>query len=110
MIRSALRLSLGGAGVRSIEYDRVQAFRLITGAALNRENVSFKLWSWSGEVDQPQLQEIDRFDYSLKLEGVTRVSLGGVAFQLHRLRYGRVLCSGIDRLMHLRAAGLWLSF
>ena len=80
-VRGVLVSSLGAAGIRSIEYDaRAQAFRLITGAAPNRENINFKLWNWSGEVDQPQLHEIDKFDYSLKPEGVTRVNIGGRSF------------------------------
>ena len=77
----ALRLPLGGAGIRSIEYDdRAQAFRVVTGAAMNGENVDFKLWGWSGEADRPKLRETDTFDHKLKPEGVTRASSGGRNF------------------------------
>jgi hypothetical protein len=47
--RRAIRLSLGGAGIRSIEYDDSRkAFFMITGAGPNSEKMDFKLWEWSG--------------------------------------------------------------
>jgi len=71
----AIRLPLGGAGIRSIEYDdSSKAFRIITGAAMNNEKADFKLWEWNGDANQPTLREADRFDRKLKPEGVTRVS------------------------------------
>lgn len=77
----ALRLALGGAGVRSIEYDeRAQTFRLLTGAALNGENADFKLWEWNGQAGQPVLRAADTFDRKLKPEGVTRATSGNRSF------------------------------
>lgn len=77
----AIRLPLGGSGIRSIEYDDFsKAFRIITGAAKNSENDDFKLWEWNGDASQPTLRESDRFDRKLKPEGVTRVSAGGRNF------------------------------
>jgi Protein of unknown function (DUF3616) len=77
----AIRLPLGGSGIRSIEYDDLsKAFRIITGAAKNSENADFKLWEWNGDASQPTLREADRFDRKLKPEGVTRVSAGGRNF------------------------------
>ncbi len=77
----AIRLPLGGAGVRSIEYDeRAQAFRVITGAGPNSEKLDFKLWEWDGDAARPALREIETYDRKLKPEGVTRVSSAGRDF------------------------------
>jgi len=77
----AIRLPLGGAGVRSIEYDeRAQAFRVIAGAGPNSEKLDFKLWEWDGDAARPALREAGTFDRSLKPEGVTRVSSAGRDF------------------------------
>jgi len=77
----AIRLPLGGAGVRSIEYDeRLGAFRVITGAGPNAEKLDFKLWEWDGDAARPALRETGSYDRSLKPEGLTRVSSGGRDF------------------------------
>lgn len=77
----AIRLPLGGAGVRSIEYDEsARAFRVITGAGPNSEKMDFKLWEWDGDAARPVLRELDTYDRRLKPEGVTRVSSGGRNF------------------------------
>lgn len=77
----AIRLPLGGAGLRSIEYDESRkAFNLIAGAGPNSERMDFKLWEWSGDAEQPALREIDTFDRRLKPEGITRVSSGGKSY------------------------------
>ena len=77
----AIRLPLGGAGVRSIEYDeRAQAFRVIAGAGPNSEKLDFKLWEWDGDDARPALREIETYDRKLKPEGVTRVSSAGRDF------------------------------
>ena len=45
--KTAIRLPLGGAGLRSLEFDRVSGhFLLFTGAALNDENAEFRLLEW----------------------------------------------------------------
>lgn len=73
--RKAIRLSLGGAGIRSIEYDEIRTtFRLITGAGPNSEKMDFKLWEWSGNGESPTLRATDTFDRRLKPEGITRIS------------------------------------
>jgi hypothetical protein len=79
----AIRLPLGGAGVRSIEYDeRAKAFRVIAGAGPNSEKLDFKLWEWDGDAVRPVLREAATFDRRLKPEGVTRVSSAGRDFTL----------------------------
>ena len=79
--RKAIRLPLGGAGIRSIEYDDSRkAFFLITGAGPNAEKMDFKTWEWSGNVETPALREIETFDRRLKPEGITRVANGAEDF------------------------------
>lgn len=77
----ALRLPLGGAGIRSIEYDeRAQSFRVITGAGPNAEKMDFKLWEWDGDAMRPTLRETGVYDRRLKPEGITRFSTPGRDF------------------------------
>ena len=75
--RKAIRLSLGGAGIRGMEWDESRkAFFLITGAGPNPEKMDFKTWEWSGNGTTPALRELETFDRRLKPEGITRVSNG----------------------------------
>jgi hypothetical protein len=77
----AIRLPLGGGGIRDIEYDeRANLFRIISGAAEDQDQTDFSLWEWNGNEQQPALRETNRFDESLKPEGVARVTAGGRDF------------------------------
>jgi hypothetical protein len=77
----AIRLSLGGVGIRGIEYDgRANAFRIISGAAEDQDQTDFGLWEWNGDEKQPVLRETNRFEGSLKPEGVARATAGGRDF------------------------------
>jgi hypothetical protein len=77
----AIRLSLGGLGIRGIEYDkRANVFRIISGAAEHQQLTDFGLWEWNGDVKQPVLQEMNRFDKTLKPEGVARATAGNRNF------------------------------
>ena len=77
----AIRLPLGGGGVRGIEYDgRANLFRIISGAAEDQDQIDFSLWDWSGDEQRPVLRETNRFDADLKPEGVARVTAGGRDF------------------------------
>ncbi len=79
----AIRLSLGGVGIRGIEYDkRANVFRIISGAAEDQGQTDFGLWEWNGDEQQPALRETNRFDNSLKPEGVARATVGGRDFML----------------------------
>ncbi|HEX5834434.1 MAG TPA: DUF3616 domain-containing protein [Pyrinomonadaceae bacterium] len=79
--RRAIRLPLGGAGIRSIEFDESRkAFFLITGAGPNSEKMDFKTWEWSGNDGSPELRERETFDRRLKPEGITRFSNGARQF------------------------------
>ena len=79
--RQGFNHKIGGAGIRSIEYDgQSKAFRILTGAAANGEKTDFKLWKWNGDPDQSTLSESDTFDRTLKPEGVTRFTSANRAF------------------------------
>jgi len=74
---NAIRLALGGIGIRGMEYDaRANVFLIISGAAEDQDQTDFGLWEWNGDEKQPVLRETNRFDRSLKPEGVTRVTNG----------------------------------
>ena len=77
----AMRLPLGGAGIRSIEYDESRnAFYIITGAGPDFEKMDFKLWEWNGNEATPALRELQTFDRYLKPEGITRFSTSTRSF------------------------------
>lgn len=77
----AIRLPIGGVGIRSIEYDeRAKVFRIISGAAENQDSTDFGLWEWNGDEQQPKIRETKRFEKSLKPEGVARATSGSHDF------------------------------
>jgi hypothetical protein len=74
---ATLRLPLGGAGIRGIEWDPVaDAFLIITGASLDDEELDFRILEWSGQAGS-QPREIATYDRRLKPEGIARGSVGG---------------------------------
>lgn len=74
----AIRVDLGGDGIRSLEYDPdADAYRLITGAVLNEETSDFRIVEWSGD-DRSPVREIARYSRELKPEGITNAVLHGV--------------------------------
>ncbi len=75
---NAIRLSLGGATIRSIEYDSsLNVFQIISGAPESKKKTDFKLWEWDGQTSP---REKVALNSKLKPEGVTRVSIGGRGF------------------------------
>ncbi len=73
----AIRLSLGGLGIRGIEYDeQAKVFRILSGATEEQQLTDFGLWEWNGDQMHPVLREINKFDKTLKPEGVARVTSG----------------------------------
>ncbi len=77
----AIRLSVGGVGIRGIEYDaKAGLFQIVSGAAEDQEQTDFALWQWSGDENGAAPKELNRFDRSLKPEGVARVTAGGRDF------------------------------
>jgi hypothetical protein len=86
-IDETIRLPLGGAGIRSIEYDdTAKAFQLI--AAAETDN-AFRLVEWNGQAGAA-VREIASFPKTLKPEGVARVSLGGKSLRVVVFDTGRV--------------------
>jgi pSer/pThr/pTyr-binding forkhead associated (FHA) protein len=82
---NAIQLSLGGLGVRDIQYDsRLKAFLIISGAPEHHEKTNFTLWEWNGDADQANAdgrpREETTLDMKMKPEGVTRMKLGGKEF------------------------------
>jgi pSer/pThr/pTyr-binding forkhead associated (FHA) protein len=81
----AIRLALGGLGIRDIHYDsRLKTFLIIGGSTEHNERVDFKLWGWTGDPNQSggdavQAQEI-AFDRQMKPEGIGHVTAGGSEF------------------------------
>jgi hypothetical protein len=74
---ATIRVRLNGAGIRSLEYDeRANAFRVIAGAGLNKENREFRVVEWDGKPGS-SLRDISTFSRRLKPEGITRAALGG---------------------------------
>lgn len=70
----AIRLSLGGIGIRGIEYDGLaKVFRIISGAAEDQQMTDFGLWEWNGK---DTLRQTNKFAKTLKPEGVARVTSG----------------------------------
>lgn len=77
----AIQLSLGGSGIRDIQYDsKLQSFLLISGAPENEEKGDFILWQWDGNSDNSQPIQKSLLDKRVKPEGVTSVEVGGHNF------------------------------
>ena len=74
----AIPLSLGGSGIRDIQYDnRLKSFLLISGAPENEEKGDFILWQWDGNSQPVQKSVLDK---KVKPEGITSVEIGGQNF------------------------------
>jgi hypothetical protein len=77
----AIKLQLGGLGIRSIEYDNhVQAFRIIAGATENQAKTDFRLWEWNQAKGETALREVKTFDRKLKPEGITGATVGDQSY------------------------------
>ncbi len=88
---STIRLDLGGAGIRSLEYDsQASAFRVITGSGVNDENQDFRVVEWDGVATAPT-REIASHSRRLKPEGITRAELGGRSVSVIVFDTGRFL-------------------
>ena len=77
----AIRLSLGGAGIRGIEYDaEAKHFMIITGASLNAEDRDFELRAWDGRSDSTSV--VATYPRRLKPEGVAQLTVNGRRLQV----------------------------
>ena len=84
-----IRVALGGAGIRALEHDSAAgAFRLVSGASLDGENLDFRLLLWDG-ASASGLREVAVFDRRLKPEGITRADIGGASVSVLVFDTGR---------------------
>jgi hypothetical protein len=74
-VEAALRLPLGGGGIRSIEQVSGGGFLVVAGGVTDASN--FRLLTWNG-TGAPQL--VTDFPTELKPEGVARITSGGRSF------------------------------
>lgn len=75
-------VSLGGFGIRAIQYDsQIKAFLIISGAPDPLPKAEFKLWEWSGKRNS-EPAEVASLDPKMKPEGVTSVRIGGRDYTL----------------------------
>jgi hypothetical protein len=75
-----IQLSLGGAGIRDIQYDStLKSFLLISGAPENIKRSDFILWRWDGSSAPRQLFQLDPL---IKPEGITEIKRGDAGFIL----------------------------
>src|SRR5688572_16744385 len=73
----AVRVDLGGDGIRSLEYDPAsKSYRLITGATLNEETRDFRIVEWDGRHGT-QVRDIALYSKKLKPEGIANAELYG---------------------------------
>lgn len=74
--QGAIRVSIGGAGIRDIQYDQsLNSFLIISGAAENQDKTNFALWQWnSGDGKTTMKMELGQ---KMKPEGVTRMEIPG---------------------------------
>jgi uncharacterized protein DUF3616 len=78
----AIRLPLGGLGIRSIEYDEQRRlFDIIAGATESQDKTDFQLWEWGGQADSSRLREVATFDRKLQPEGIAPASIDGSNFK-----------------------------
>ena len=90
---SAVRLDLGGDGIRSLEYDpALKAYRVITGATLNEETRDFRIVEWSGR-DRSPVRDIALYSKKLKPEGIANAELYGKATKVIVFDVGTFLLS-----------------
>lgn len=77
----AISVSLGGSGIRDIQYDgKLKSFLLISGAPENEEKGDFILWQWDGNPANSQPIQKSVLDKKAKPEGITSVVVGGQNF------------------------------
>jgi hypothetical protein len=71
-VEAALRVPLGGDGIRSIEQDGAGGFLIVAGSVTDARH--FRLYSWSGKGAPKPVTELPS---ALKPEGVARIETGG---------------------------------
>ena len=78
---NAIRLPVGGLGIRGIEYDdHLKSFLIIAGAAEQMKKTDFTVWEWNGESDNPVVRERTAIGRDLQPEGITPAKVAGSDF------------------------------
>lgn len=87
----SIRLNLGGAGIRSLEFDEhTKNFRIITGAPLNAENRDFQVVEWDGQPGSTP-RPLSSHPRRLKPEGITSAVIDGQPVSVIVFDTGRFL-------------------
>ena len=74
----AIKLSLHGLGIRSIQYDwKLKSYLIIAGATEMQGKGEFSLWRWDGGAN---VRRVAMLDPEMKPEGVTRAQVGDIDF------------------------------
>ena len=84
---AAIKLSLGGLGIRDIHYNtRTNSFLIVAGSPVTAGSPLTSLYEWNGNPDQAnpesQPRELTKLDPVMKPEGVSRVRIGASDFVL----------------------------
>lgn len=85
-----IRLPLGGAGIRGLEWDpEAKRFWVIAGAERNAETRDFRILAWDGDDDVRELRELARYPRTTKPEGIARATIAGRAVSVVVFDTGR---------------------
>ena len=75
------KLSLGGQGIRDIQYDpQLKAFLIIAGAPSGLKKIDFSIWEWDAANEKSTPRQRTMVDKDLQPEGIAPVNIGGSAF------------------------------
>jgi hypothetical protein len=75
---NAIRVAIGGFGVRDLVYDvESKAFWIIAGATETQKKTDFVLWKWNGSAPPERVETITE---DMKPEGITRLKIEGKSF------------------------------
>jgi hypothetical protein len=77
-----IKISLGGHGLRSIQYDsKLKSFVIISSDAEAGEKRVFKLWQWEAGSDSGPVEQ-STLDSKIKPHAIARVKVGASDFML----------------------------
>jgi hypothetical protein len=75
------KLSLGGQGIRDIQYDpHLKSFLIIAGAPRELKKIDFGIWEWDAANEKSTPRQRTTVDKDLQPEGIASVNIAGSAF------------------------------
>jgi hypothetical protein len=75
------RLSLGGLGIRDIQYDpHLKSFLIISGAPRELKKIDFGIWEWDPADEKSPPRQRITLDKDLQPEGIASVNIDGSSF------------------------------